>query len=323
MIGGVCGGIGRYFGVDPTLVRIGFVALVLLGGTGLVVYAATLLLVPLDDEAAAAASTPRDRTAAIGMLVLFVIARVVVGGVGLAAGGALVPIAFLALAGLAVWWLVSGERPSGSPGTMRATRCAGHRTADRLRRPRRRELLRERPGRRARRRRPRDRRRRGARRGRLRRRRALADPAGDRDRVAARVRLRCRDRPQRRLRRAPRASHDARRARPTAIASGRASWSSTCAISKLPAGDHPLSVDVGAGHALVLVPDDVCVCQHGLDRHGRRRRLRARQRRDRHGMERRAPRAGRNGAARDRQRPRARVARDPPSRGWRRFHRAG
>jgi hypothetical protein len=28
---------------------------------------------------------------------------------------------------------------------------------------------------------------------------------------------------------------------------------------KLPAGDHPLNVDIGAGHALVLVPDDVCV----------------------------------------------------------------
>ena len=28
------------------------------------------------------------------------------------------PLGFLALAGLAVWWLVSGERPSGSPGTV-------------------------------------------------------------------------------------------------------------------------------------------------------------------------------------------------------------
>jgi hypothetical protein len=36
------------------------------------------------------------------------------GGFGF--GGALVPVAFLALAGLAVWWFVSGERPSGSPG---------------------------------------------------------------------------------------------------------------------------------------------------------------------------------------------------------------
>ncbi len=120
MIGGVCGGIGRYFGIDPTLVRIGLVALALVGGTGLIVYAAALLLVPLDDTTAAPPSMPRERTMAIGLLIAFVAIGFVVGGFGLgfAFGGALVPLGFLALAGLAVWWLVSGERPSGSPGTV-------------------------------------------------------------------------------------------------------------------------------------------------------------------------------------------------------------
>ncbi len=119
MVGGVCGGIGRYFGIDPTLVRIGFVALALLGGTGLIVYAAALLLVPLDDEKAPAPSTPRDRNMAIGLVVAFVVICLVVGGgFGFAFGGALVPLAFIVLAGLAVWWLVSGERPSGSPATL-------------------------------------------------------------------------------------------------------------------------------------------------------------------------------------------------------------
>ena len=119
MIGGVCGGIGRYFGIDPTLVRIGFVALALLGGTGLIVYAAALLLVPLDDDAAAAApGSGQDRSLAIGLLIAFVVIGLGLGGFGLGFGGALVPLGFLALAGLAVWWLVSGERPSGSPGTV-------------------------------------------------------------------------------------------------------------------------------------------------------------------------------------------------------------
>jgi phage shock protein PspC (stress-responsive transcriptional regulator) len=119
MVGGVCGGIGRYFGIDPTLVRIGFVALALLGGTGLVVYAAALLLVPLDKADAPAATMPPDRTLAIGLLVAFVLIGVVLGGFGFAfGGGALVPVGFLVLAGLAVWWLVSGERPSGSPATL-------------------------------------------------------------------------------------------------------------------------------------------------------------------------------------------------------------
>ena len=120
MLGGVAGGIGKYFGIDPTLVRIGFVALALFGGTGLIVYAAALLLVPLDDETASAGvSSPRDRNVAIGLVIAFVLVCIVIGGgFGFAFGGALAPIGFLALAGLAVWWFVSGERPSGSPATV-------------------------------------------------------------------------------------------------------------------------------------------------------------------------------------------------------------
>jgi phage shock protein PspC (stress-responsive transcriptional regulator) len=122
MLGGVCGGIGRYFGIDSTLVRIGFVALALLGGTGLIVYAAALLLVPLDNAAASGLSSssaaPRDRNMAIGLLIAFVVVGLSLGGFGLGFGGALVPLGFIALAGLAVWWLVSGERPSGSPASV-------------------------------------------------------------------------------------------------------------------------------------------------------------------------------------------------------------
>ena len=115
MVGGVCGGIGRHFGIDPTLIRIGFVALALFGGTGLIVYGAALLLVPLDDEAVVD-QTPRDRTLAIAIIVALVIVGLTLGGFGFFFGGALVPLGFLVIAGLAVWWLVSGERPTGSAG---------------------------------------------------------------------------------------------------------------------------------------------------------------------------------------------------------------
>ena len=117
MIGGVCGGLGRYFGIDSTLVRIAFVALALLGGTGLVIYAAALLLVPDDGQTPPSPTSTRDRAIIAAAAIALTIAGFslgLFGGFGF--GGTLVPVAFLALAGLAVWWFVSGERPSGSPG---------------------------------------------------------------------------------------------------------------------------------------------------------------------------------------------------------------
>lgn len=116
LIGGVADGIGRHFGIDPTLVRIAFVALALLGGTGLIVYAAALLLIPLEEQGSGATPSRRDRAQAIGIALALIIGVCIIGGFGFVLGGALVPLAFLALLGLAVWWLVSGERPSGSPG---------------------------------------------------------------------------------------------------------------------------------------------------------------------------------------------------------------
>ena len=45
-IAGVCGGIGEYFGIDPTLVRLGFVALSFLAGGGLAVYIIAAIIMP-------------------------------------------------------------------------------------------------------------------------------------------------------------------------------------------------------------------------------------------------------------------------------------
>lgn len=46
MLAGVAGGIADYFGVDPTLVRIGFAVLTVMGGAGIPLYLAGLLLIP-------------------------------------------------------------------------------------------------------------------------------------------------------------------------------------------------------------------------------------------------------------------------------------
>lgn len=55
MIGGVCGGLGQYFAVDPTLVRLLFVAAMLLGGHGLLIYLVLLILVPVEPDSSTAA----------------------------------------------------------------------------------------------------------------------------------------------------------------------------------------------------------------------------------------------------------------------------
>ncbi len=46
MVGGVCGGLGEFLGVDPTLVRLAFVLLTIFGGSGLLLYIIMWLIVP-------------------------------------------------------------------------------------------------------------------------------------------------------------------------------------------------------------------------------------------------------------------------------------
>lgn len=46
MLAGVCGGIAQYFGMDPTLVRLGFIALSFFFHPMLLVYLLLLIVVP-------------------------------------------------------------------------------------------------------------------------------------------------------------------------------------------------------------------------------------------------------------------------------------
>lgn len=50
MIGGVCGGLGEYFGVDPTLLRLAFVLVTLAGGAGILIYLILLIVLPEKPE---------------------------------------------------------------------------------------------------------------------------------------------------------------------------------------------------------------------------------------------------------------------------------
>ena len=46
MIAGVCGGIGEYFNIDPTLVRLAFVALAVFFGSGILTYLIASIVIP-------------------------------------------------------------------------------------------------------------------------------------------------------------------------------------------------------------------------------------------------------------------------------------
>ena len=46
MLGGVCGGLAEYSGIDPVLWRVGFVGLTVAGGAGIVIYLLLWVLMP-------------------------------------------------------------------------------------------------------------------------------------------------------------------------------------------------------------------------------------------------------------------------------------
>ena len=125
----MCGGIGRYFGVDPIIVRIVAVVGLLLGGATLVAYVAAMILVPAEPEGGAPVATRARGPLSAGavaliLIVLFFTWPILLGG-GLLAAGIAIPVAILALMGLAAWWLVAGEGPGGGRGRRRAPQRPG------------------------------------------------------------------------------------------------------------------------------------------------------------------------------------------------------
>ena len=50
MLDGVCGGIAEYFGIDPTLVRLGCVLFCALGGSGIIAYIIAAIIIPRNPQ---------------------------------------------------------------------------------------------------------------------------------------------------------------------------------------------------------------------------------------------------------------------------------
>jgi phage shock protein PspC (stress-responsive transcriptional regulator) len=116
VIAGVCGGLARYFNVDPVFVRIAAVAVAFVGGAGLLLYLAALLLMPSDEGTAVVETSGQGRNRALviaGIAALLLVAWPFLVGGGLFLAGVGIPLALLVGTGVLVWWLVSGEGPSG------------------------------------------------------------------------------------------------------------------------------------------------------------------------------------------------------------------
>jgi len=57
IVSGVCVGLGAYFGVDPTLVRLVFALLSALGGLGILLYLCAWVVIPEEGENASIAES--------------------------------------------------------------------------------------------------------------------------------------------------------------------------------------------------------------------------------------------------------------------------
>lgn len=107
LVAGVAGGLGRYFELNPAVFRLGFVILTLLGGAGILVYLAAVLVVPVEGSersiAAQVLEERRDRPWPVVGLGLAGVALVL-----LLSRGAIAPgagwVAVL-VAGLAILWV--------------------------------------------------------------------------------------------------------------------------------------------------------------------------------------------------------------------------
>ena len=125
MVAGVSGGLARYFEIHPAVFRVGFVVLTLLGGAGILIYAAAALVMPdegkEDSIATAALRNRRDRPwPLIGLGLLAVAAAVLLSRATLWPQG---DSWFLFLiAGAVILWIT--RHPAGDPAED-ATELAG------------------------------------------------------------------------------------------------------------------------------------------------------------------------------------------------------
>jgi phage shock protein PspC (stress-responsive transcriptional regulator) len=110
VIAGVAGGLGRYFDLSPAVFRLGLVVLTLLGGAGILVYLAAVLVIPEEGSdqsfAERVLSERRDRPwPLIGLGLVGVAVAVLLAQAAAGAGWV-----FVLIAGLIVLWMSRREK---------------------------------------------------------------------------------------------------------------------------------------------------------------------------------------------------------------------
>lgn len=112
VLGGVGGGLGTYFGVDPWIPRLALLGTSIFGGAGLLAYLAALVLVPAEDPAHPGSPSPERRapgtiTALIGVALLGLAIVSVFDGWWF--GGAIIPLAVIAAVAFAASRTLRGD----------------------------------------------------------------------------------------------------------------------------------------------------------------------------------------------------------------------
>ena len=114
MVAGVASGLGRYFDINPAVFRLGFVVLTLLGGAGILVYLAAVLVIPVEGRdqsiAAQVLAERSERPAPLIGLGLAAVALAVLlsrGDLWPAAGAGWV---LILIAGLTILWASRSSR---------------------------------------------------------------------------------------------------------------------------------------------------------------------------------------------------------------------
>jgi phage shock protein PspC (stress-responsive transcriptional regulator) len=107
VIGGVAGGLGRYFGIDPILFRIGFVVLTFVGAVGVLAYLILLAFVPSDGSERTSGKS--KGVAVAGAVVLGCLLVAFLSPPLFVFGPGLLVLGLIGLAGVLLWRALGGR----------------------------------------------------------------------------------------------------------------------------------------------------------------------------------------------------------------------